>query len=282
MIAVVAASLLAAELGMRAIEDRLSADVAHIRSAPAVAGKVDGTLALGNSLLREGVDLEALGGLPAYHPDGTCIQEWAYGFRRYFAAGTDRLLLFTGRTHLRDLGPRPTPLGRYYCATGDIPTYLRRDGSGLEVMVEFLLARCSTAFAQRKRIHPRVFTAIIPHYQTALREMNARRNATRADRAVAWTYGDLDLLLRSAGETVIVTVPSPEPYDLEPEIVALAERHGATVLDIADDIDGITPAHFPDGWHLDAEGRAIYTAYLARTLSLKSPGSSATDNPEAN
>jgi len=267
----VAAALVVAELGMRLVENKLSTDVAHIRSAPSVAEQIDNTFALGNSLLREGVDLEKLGDIPAYHPDGSSIQEWAYAYRRYFSEKTGRLLLFTGRTHLRDLRPRPTPLGTYYCATADIPQFFKREGSGLEVEAEFLLARFSTAFAQRKRIHPRVFTAIIPHYQTALREMNARRNATRADRDVEWTYHDFDLLLSSAKDAVIITVPTPEPYDLAPEILALAEKHGARLLDIANDVEGLTADHFPDGWHLNAEGRDIFSEHLVRELDALPP-----------
>jgi hypothetical protein len=271
VIGAVLATLLVIEIAMRSIENRLSLDIQHIRAAPNIASNNKGTLALGNSLLREGVDMKQLDDAVSFYPDGTSIQEWAYAYRRFFSDKTKKLILFTGRTHLRDLPPRPTQMGAFYCAISDIPLFFRRKGSTVETDSEFLLARVSSAYAQRMRIQPRVFTAIIPHFQTALREMNARVNATKSDLKIQWHYDDLALLLESSRHTVIVTVPAPAPYELAPEILALAKTHDATVIDIANKIEGISLENFPDGWHLDEEGAQLFTRRLVRELAKQPP-----------
>ncbi len=287
VLAAIAGALLAVEGLMRFAQTSLSVDVRHIVSAPKLASDMVAqtpprVLALGNSLLREGVNAGQLeeeasllgltDSFTLYHPDGTSVQEWAFAFRRFFASAQqvpDFVLIFTGRTHLQDTEPRPTPLGAFYCATGDIPRYLSRKGTDLEVAAEFLLARASVAYAQRSRIQPRLFTAIIPHFQDMLRVMNTspKRGPAKGNRIVS--YDDLALLLDSihaeGARAAIITVPAPEAYVISPAILEIAESHDAAVIDLGQ-ADGLTDANFPDGWHLDTKGASIFTERLVHAL----------------
>jgi hypothetical protein len=288
VLAAIALALLAVEGLMRLAQASLSVDVRHIVSAPELADGMASqprprVLALGNSLLREGVNAKQLEdestslgltrSVSLYHPDGTSVQEWAFAFRRFFASeahAPDCVLIFTGRTHLRDVPPRPTPLGAFYCSTRDTPRFLNRKGTNLEVASEFLLARASVAYAQRSRIQPRIFTSLIPHFQDMLRDMNVRRISPRTERQEISSYDDLALLLDSVHAigafALIITIPAPGSYTLAPEILETAQSHHATVIDLSQS-EGLTTANFPDGWHLDAQGASVFTTRLAHALA---------------
>ena len=132
--------LLCVEVAMRAAGDRLSIDIAHIRSADEIADRVgaasQSVLFLGNSLTRDGVDVplatEHLGGaftVEAYHPDGSSVNEWSYAYRKYFiesGKAPDYLIVGAGRSHLFDSELPADSFGAYYCSNADIPKYFSR------------------------------------------------------------------------------------------------------------------------------------------------------------
>jgi len=284
----VAAVLLGSEVLLRYTESRLSLDIAHIRSAPVVATRLERgegrrLLLMGNSFLREGVVRDELEGklsekleapvkIGTYHPDGTSVQEWRYAFRRYFVRPgllPDVLIIFTGRTHLRDPPFRPVALGAFYCSDEDVPEVLRHRAGSVDEVCKFLFARWSVVFANRERVRPRFFSKIIPGYQEALQLMSEEKNRRLLGVETVPTFQDFEGLLQTAKmagiEIILAPVPAQEPYELDGGVIDLAERYGAGVLD-SGEVLGITADNFPDGWHLDHEGAALFTGRLTEEL----------------
>src|SRR5690606_20015032 len=119
--AFVLAALLLVEVGVRAVEERLSIDVRHINRmdeivTALVAAPGPSVLFVGNSLTREGVDLELMrAGLAAnragewnvaaVYPDDTAVLDWLYLYDRYVVendAVPDVVVVGFGIWHLED------------------------------------------------------------------------------------------------------------------------------------------------------------------------------------
>ena len=265
---------------MRAAEERLSADIAHIRSGDAISDRLHGStgpslLLLGNSLTREGIipDLLAAANqqdlkVEAYHPDGSSVNEWAYAYRRYFdrpGSAPDYLIIGAGRSHLFDGELPPDDFGAYYCSWNDLPRYFARHVHDPDDAAGFLLSRISTAYTSRHRIQPRVFTAIIPHYQDMLRELQTQPRSITGQEEGELGHRNLAELLgaaRAAGTRVaVVAIPMPEPYPLPGSTVQVIADGGAALID-ARNLAGIEVSNFPDSYHLDAAGAGVLTEYV--------------------
>jgi hypothetical protein len=272
--------LLGVEVVMRSVEERLSVDIAHIRSGEEIAGRLKssagpGLLLLGNSLTREGIAPELLssgaGGtltVEAYHPDGSSVNEWSYAYRRFFdrpGVAPDFLIIGAGRSHLFDSDLPPENFGAYYCGSRDLGRYFARHVHDPDDAARFLLARFSVAFTNRRRVQPRLFTAVIPHYQEVLRILQTKPRLITAEVERDLGHRNLAELLKAAGtagtRVAVVAIPMPDPYPLPDSTVRIIRDGGAILID-ARGLDGIQPAHFPDGYHLDPDGATILTEYL--------------------
>lgn len=278
-------ALLGLEAAARLFETRLSKDVAHLRSLPAEAARLRDApsdsckvLILGNSLAREGLDrerltrgLEARLGRPvvlaAMHPDGSRIEEWQYGYRRYFeqtGARPDLVLLCTGRAHLLDGLRDLDAVAAFHVSWRDLPGFVREQKLGVDGLCQVIAARTSALFAHRRRVQPLLFYHWMPRYEQTVNliqaagQGTARRSAATEEGARAF----LGLLqtCRTAGTRVaLLPVPLPEPYELPAGVVEAAQLGGAFTLGPP---PRLPARHFPDGYHLDAEGAALWTAAL--------------------
>jgi len=281
--------VLLAEGGMRIIERRLSKDVDHIRSLPDVARQMrehtgEKILFIGNSLTRCSIVPEIIcehrrkSGVtdPAvflFYPDATNAVNWDYGIRRWFlnaGAVPDQVFIGTGPLHLADRAPGDaTRLGAFYVSSDQIQRIMREDLHDWEQRCEFVLARLSILFASRQKVKPRVFGPLIPAYFDMEQWANLQRNPNARDAAPATdTFRHLDALLQRLRQSNIsahvFTIPQPKPYDLAPEAKRTIEKNGAHLHHLAN-IPGISKAHFKDGYHLDAEGAAIFSRALAES-----------------
>ena len=285
VVACVIVALLLTEAVMRLTERRLSTDIDLIRSGEEIGRRIGAAggdrtvLILGNSLSRDGLDrrmLAAAAGpgtrIEAYYPDGSSVSEWAYAYRKHFVHPghhPDFLIIGAGRSHLFDSDLPADRFGAYFCDNRDLLRYFRRHVSDLDDASSFILARLSVAYASRGRVQPRVFTAIIPHYQATLRLL-ATKPAAAASRTRIPTHRNLGELLEdavAAGTRVaVVCIPMPEPYDVPEETLQVVRRSGARFID-ARSIAGIRRRHFPDDYHLNEEGAAILTGHVAGELS---------------
>lgn len=287
VLAVLLAALLGLEVTTRVFEGRLSKDVNHLRSLPAQAARLRSApadhykvLILGNSLAREGLDqeelkrgLEAAVGRPvmlaAMHPDGSRVEEWRYGFRRYFdAAGSqpDLLLLCTGRAHLLDGLRDLDTVAAFHVSWRDLPDLVREQQLGVDALCQAAAARVSRLFAHRRRVQPLLFYHGMPRYEPTVNLIQASsQKAARAGGAneSVRTLTALLQTCRAAGTRVaVLTVPLPAPYDLPDTVKAVLQVEGVPCFDSP---PSLPSERFPDGYHLDREGAAIWTrALLAR------------------
>ncbi len=278
-------ALLGLEAAARLFETRLSKDIAHLRSLPAEAARLRDApadsckvLILGNSLARAGLDRERLTRglqaklgrpvvLAAMHPDGSRIEEWQYGYRRYFeqtGARPDLVLLCTGRAHLLDGLRDLDAVAAFHVSWRDLPGFVREQKLGVDALCQVIAARASALFAHRRRVQPLLFYHWMPRYEPTVNLIQAagqgaaRRSAAPEESARAF----LGLLqtCRAAGTRVaLLPVPLPEPYELPTGVVEAAQLGGAFTLGPP---PRLPARHFPDGYHLDAEGAALWTAAL--------------------
>ncbi|HRJ10214.1 MAG TPA: hypothetical protein PK490_17585 [Prosthecobacter sp.] len=277
-------ALLLLECGARMFETSLSKDVAHIRSLPAEAARLRqapaGTLKvliLGNSLARCGLDrallargLEAASRRPVavsvMHPDGSRVEEWRHGYRRYFdqtGSRPDLVLLCTGRLHLEDGLRDLDSVAAFYTSWADLPAFVRSEGLGFGDTCQAAAARASALFAHRRRVQPLVFYNFMPGYEQTVNLVQKTRNAsaptTRASPSCSNLASLATTIGASGGTLLILPVPLPESYELPALVKQTAVNAGARVLHAS---PALPPSRFPDGYHLDEEGARIWTQAL--------------------
>ena len=286
----VVAFFCAVEVAFRVFEGWLSVDLRHITEIPDLVEDVaEGPglriVFLGNSLTREGVspqvflaesEKRGLGPLSIarVYPDDSRIGEWIYVFEHYFADPgrlPDVLVVGFARGHLVD-GHRLAleRIAAFYTDLSDIPETFRSDVHRFEERAEFLLAHASRAFALRERVRRRVLEALIPDYRRTSRVINESLRVAPAGQNGNPTYARLGRMASRVREhgvkLILVAMPLPRPYELDPAIRDLATRYGARVLDLRTPA-GVGPDVFRDGLHLNARGAELYTRGLAEELA---------------
>ncbi|MFT5410212.1 MAG: hypothetical protein ACI9NC_002939, partial [Verrucomicrobiales bacterium] len=276
---------------MRRVETRLSIDIAHIRSGEEISQRVGASprslLLLGNSLTRDGIAAEPLASsagegltVESYYPDGSSVNEWVFAYRRYFSEPgnqPDFLIIGAGRSHLFDSQIPPDRFGAYFCSRGDIPRYFKHNVKNLDHAAGFFLARYSAAYTNRKRIQPRIFTALIPHYQEVAAQLQTRGRTAGEKPENELEHRNLAELLKvakAAGTHVaVVAIPMPKSYPLPQPTVQTIADGGAVLID-ARNLPGIDASDFPDNYHLGSVGAKMLTEHVIKKLQpLWWPGS---------
>ncbi len=292
MVLLLLAAVLGAELFMRLVETRLSRDLANIRNLPAVAEAMsrhqgETILIAGNSLTRRAVDEKLLAeGLAAsgwrnpgvffFTPDATNMINWDYGLRLYFFNHGHRpgqIILGAGPLHVWDSQGDASRLAAYYVDASDMRRAWQEDLHGWEQRCEFLLSRISVLHASRARIKPHVFGALIPHYFDIEQWVNTQRDVARqrlgkldaSQRTHRHLTALLDECRRQQTRLTIMAVPLPEPYQMQTSIVTAIQSGGGRWLDLSSN-EGLAPANFPDGYHLDDAGAKVFTRRLVEAL----------------
>lgn len=295
VIVTVLTALIAAEIVLRANQSALSGDIAHLERTTLITFQVSEGSGLrvlfwGNSLLGEGVDVDGLvPGLEAaldtplsvglVRPDGTTPLEWQYLFRKaVLNTGTppDVLVLAFGPGHLKDRPAAPllSRLAVHHVDLPDIPLLFEQDVHTLEARARFLTARVSAVFALAERIQPRIMDVAVPRYTDLAPILLLRQNSddvetVEGDPAAETSYHQLRSLLSAAKEAGVVVValpmPAPELWPLDQEEVAVLSEYGAVLLDVRGDVE-LKAERFPDGVHLDREGRVAFTDAVAARL----------------
>ena len=290
VLAVVLFVLLAAEVAVRFGERSLSRDVQHIQQIPAIsqslaASKDQKILFLGNSLVRTGVDpqiieqeLKAKGVAPVHiervFPDSTSLPDWYRVFKHYFVNQSSLpqvLVLCFSDIALQDTsGIDPTRLGRYYSSATEVPEIFHQDIHDFESRSEFVLAATSYAFANRMRVRTRALDLIVPAYRTSAQRINddMKQKAPAVTRPK--TYERLARLLELARQegvqVVVVAMPQPVQYSLDPEITRVVDQAGMTLLDCRS-VNGINAQSFLDEMHLADAGAIVYSHFLGKVLA---------------
>jgi len=290
---VVAVGLAVGELGMRAIETRLSIDVDHLKNFPAIAQALREDAApdelrvlfLGNSLTRLGVDQDVfkqsaeVDGRKIHtakmNPDNTALAEWYYAFGNFFAdpqRAPDVLIVGFEGGHLRDHPSRhPARLAHYYCDANDWQDLRQFDLHGFEDAAGYWLARWSAMYSNRDRVERRLLDELIPGYRDGMQIVNQRQSA-EADQQTAIqrpTYHRLREFIARAREhgvrVILAAMPIADRYELDPELLDVVDETGIELVDCRD-VPGIRPEMFPDGIHMTPEAAERYSRYLASVL----------------
>jgi hypothetical protein len=289
-----AALLLLLESVFTLMGHQLSHDVENISQISATAKALQlapppRVLFVGNSLTQAGVDPALLkeeavknGTFPQLsiftaYPDSSHATIWSFLLDRYFlepGCVPENVVIITGRVHLLDAPPNHTALGAYYVSVRDIPYYLRHDARSIENAMDFLLGRCSSTITLRRRVSPRVFDALLPHYQenwyllshasmkgalVAGHQSNENVSTDHFQRLMA-------ALKERGARLTIVAAPMPNRYEIHPSVLAATKENQIEVLDM-NPVSGLTAEHFADADHLNARGKEIFTRALATELT---------------
>lgn len=292
------AVLLIVEGAIRWLEPSLSADVRHIQGFSSIVNGLaespgEHVLFLGNSLTREGVDVDVLEPVLAAHdvdtndlsfaflyPDSGDILDWLYVYRHNLTAETrpDVLIVSFADDSLADEEfPDPESIRRlahHHTSLADIPYVFSNDLTHLSQRGDYLLSKFFVSFAHRERVRTRALDDFIPYYretQRALSQVNEANVPTGyAPIQHTHTYKRLERFLEIVDpeevEMIFVAMPIREPYSLDPELPRMIERAGARFLNL-ESVPELTPQYFRDGLHLLPPGAKIYSDLLGSKLA---------------
>jgi hypothetical protein len=284
---IVFAGFAAADLFVRGIDGRLSGNYAHIREIPALIaeagrGPAPSLLLLGNSLTNNGLLPPAqVAGAPLraakVTPDATALWDWRCIVEHQVLSDPARRLDvvavgFAWNQLSDQTRGDASRLGAFFCGWGDV---VRPSAIGLthEQVGEFVAARASRTYAIRDALRNALLGRLIPGYQAHTQEANARAGdgaaAAAPQQARSRTYGALaalaDRLEARGARLVVIAMPVTAAYEIDPGLLALAQRGEVTLLDYRH-VYGIGPGDFLDSMHLAPSGREVLSARLAADL----------------
>lgn len=277
------------ELGIRFFQERLSVDIQHIKGIPQILNNLGNSkgkhiLFLGNSLTREGIDLEVFrhiwkiqGGTAAsfqrVNPDDTTMLDWYYLFRYIIGPGhvpIDLVVVGFVRNQLSDQNTLHVDrLGGYFGGLAAMTEAFTCDIFNMGDRVDFLLSAVSRFYSNRERIK-NVLLSMIPAYRESAQALNrAINNRSQDSRSTPHKYERLTRLLTYARERrtkmVFVAMPLPESYKITDDLRGAIVSAGGILLDCRS-IDGLNPGDYTDGFHLSRRGAKIYSTRLAQEI----------------
>jgi len=253
----------------------------------------------GNSLMLRGLDEDILHdelrklSRPAIEttkitPVGTAILDWIYLYQRYFRTeGSQPDVLVVGFVahHIHDQEPiKIRRLARHFVAIRDFPALWRTDLDDFHQLAQSALCGMSALEGDQPEHQMAILNLCVPDYQAGLNvnhnlieDAAARKARSKSDSGSAtptaaatetFTRMERFIELCQAHHVRMVLVPMPQPkvWDLNPDAVSLARKYGVKVLD-ARAIGGMTDADFADGYHLGVTGAAKFSRWLADALA---------------
>ena len=186
----VLAVLLSIELMMRIERTSLSKDLVHIEQIPASVAKLSKsegvrTLILGNSLSREGIDLELFnrkmsGGNHVHavqvYPDDTSILEWLHVYLHFIVKPkneVDLVILCFAENQLQDGAMlHVRRFAQHFTDWQSAIGLFQSENFRFDQIVEFTLAKYSMMFANAERVRGRILDWVIPYYRTSANLIN--------------------------------------------------------------------------------------------------------------
>lgn len=280
--------LSAVELGMRAIDDKLSLDLKHINAIPSSVAELDRQPAphivfLGNSLTRVSILLKvitevwpAAPSMARIHPDDTTLLDWHYIYQRYLGQAQSHpnliVVSFVGSQLDDNQALHLDRLGAHFAGFQFAREAFKHDVRETGDRVEFMLASVFHAMANRERVQDRVL-ASIPGYKELAKAIN-RSVRAKADKPApqsgARSYTRLLRFLAAAsacGDKVLfVAIPLPSSYKIADELRAAIRDGGANLIDMQG-VEPLTGSDFPDGYHMSEEAAPRFTRSLGRVMT---------------
>jgi hypothetical protein len=248
---------------------------------------------VGNSLTGEGVDAEQFGtelGVNAglFVADASHINTWYWLIRHEFyrqGIAPDVMILNFYANSLDD--GRRLELGRlaqFFTDRGDWPELFAQDITSLEPRAEFILSSFWATYAVRDRIKERALD-LIPDFQDFAGDMNTINFAHEAQRVPSGpkrpaTHLALERTMADAKahdvRLLFVAFPTQppagqtSPYEIASDLRQEIQNAGELLLDLRE-VPQLEKRHYRDEIHLNAEGRTIYTRFLAEQIKATFP-----------
>ena len=264
------------------IERRIEAETEAARSLrPFTPDGRPTVLLVGNSLLLEGVQLDALQNslAPNYAVTRLAIEQtqyldWYFGLRRLLEQGSrPSVILLTLATD--QMASRLT-LGEAFAhrqmSSRDFPLVVREAKLNKTDASSYLFAHWSNWLADKGSLRQDVLILMVPNFR-ALAGRIADHGPHVNDPAVLLQMSQQRLpelrdLAQTYGVKIVVLVPPTLRQDHSSEIQAVGDQLGIPVWVLS------PPGEFPrdlflDGFHLNTEGSGIFTTRLANQIRTK-------------
>lgn len=290
------------DLATRAVEPRLSGDIANTKAFPqrvtelsAASGKR--VAAIGNSLIGDGLDTDVFmanwldknpgnGRAIKLVPDGSGIWDWHCVVHHRLAEmpeGPDLVLIGFGWNQLSD--QNRLSLTRSFNTL--CPAAAMRDfhalsgGLGINDWLQMLAVKTSKLYAQRQTIRHRVLQNIVPDYQQMTRQMNARAGdggeAEVSTAPIELSYKALNVMLErlslSGAQVILVAMPVMDPYEVDRRICEVIEGTSHRLLDMRFAVPSRDDL-YRDNLHLNEAGAQLFSETLAVQLKATQPSMS--------
>jgi hypothetical protein len=207
------------------------------------------------------------------YPDDTTILDWYYLFRHDFGAGNapDYVVLSYALQQLADGSAiHSDRIAGYFGGWSNAAEILTRDLTSLNERVDYVLSSAFRLWSERERVRSRVLGVATPDYLETARRLNDTVRATSASGANApVTYSRLRRFLALCAErgtrVVVVAMPQPNSYALDPGLEAVLAQGKAQLLDMRSG-EGLSADDYADGYHLSPRGAERYSEVLGRRL----------------
>lgn len=298
VLAMLAAVLVAGEVGMRVVGPRFSIGLRRITGIPANAermakAKEVRVLVLGNSLTNQGFKpdifrdtLASQGSLQThvlvrYFP-GSVASEWFHLFKHFYVDTgrlPDVLLLPCDMTAVRDATPITIERLAHFCDVEDIPQMFRDELKTFSDRALFLHCYLLDSFGGREKVRHAVLSKLVPYYREGEEAIHAAAAApapsSKPRPAVTHTHENIKRLLQLARqhnvEVICAIISTLEPYEVDEGFARVVAATGSHLVDVRKDVS-LNETHFTDGLHMTPSAAAEFTRALARRLVRERTG----------
>jgi hypothetical protein len=241
-----------------------------------------GVLLLGNSLLLEGIDLQALrAGLPSsvvvqrFALENTAILNWQFGIRRLIAEGSRPryVILALGVPNLKPDSIRSDYFVFYQLKAADLPELASLLHYDHTQAADLYFARFSLLYAGRNTIRNFALNLVAPSYVDLLHNLalsnDARQTPLQANESAI--FNSIDDMRRSCatiGATFMLLIMPGFAETDAPTAMAAARRAGVDVIEPA--AEGSFPRMlFRDGFHLNEDGARQFTSLVIPEIASR-------------
>jgi hypothetical protein len=282
------AYLLLAEAAMRfilphhsEIQQRVTRDQdAARRLRPTMPGGARSVLLVGNSLLLQGIDpaqlTKAMGpgyDVVVYPLEATAYLDWYFGLRRLFAEGArpGLVVLCLGTTNMLSDATEGGMFAHFLMRLRDLPAVVRASHLDMMSASEYFFANRSALLEGRVHLHNRLMSMWLPGAQLLASYLPIRQRAS-VDIGPAGVARVVERLaemrqLSAHYDASFMYLAPPSPSRADPaEAIRAAALSAGIAVSVPYAPGELPPSAFTDGYHLNPEGAAQFTARVARAL----------------
>ena len=247
----------------------------------------------GNSLMLHGLDLNILekelseAGAPSITstkitPVGTAMIDWVFLYKRYFENAEqhpDILILGFVSHHINDQEDiKLRRLSRHFVAPKNFPELWREDLGDFHRIAQSSLAHVSALEGDQPEHQLGILSTIISDYRTGLNQNNnfvrTQIKSPKSSGAPEETFTRMERFINTTKkdgvEIWFVAMPQPGGWNLNPEAIKLAKKHGMKFLD-ARQLPNMKDEDFSDGYHLGKTGSEKFTKWMAKKVKNNLP-----------